>query len=384
MGERAPQGVENAAVGFDPDALAPTYLLALGRPGASHALQIAERLGLDRASCASARGHHRARAARGGALLAEAAGAERDAARARAEAERDRDLAEDARAAAAASRSASSRRRWRRCAPDRPRPASRRGARPRRALAGARARARRAAGRDPRGPARGGAPPPGRAGAVAGRRPRRPRARPQAGRGRPRGCGRRRARVESALERPVPQHAAARRRRSGRSRPALGVRGTITERRGDDGRGARRGGVRMRSPSPSCSPTRAAAAATATPERPVQVRTSSPTNVASELDLRGVRADEAREAVRRFVDEAHLAGRDEVRDHPRPRHRRGAQGGARRARVPPAGRGRLAGEHGRRYIGAPGGDDGVSVNVAKRLAHGGERRGMIERSEATA
>ena len=49
------------------------------------------------------------------------------------------------------------------------------------------------------------------------------------------------------------------------------------------------------------------------PERPVQVRTSSPTNVASELDLRGVRADEARQAVRRFVDEAHLAGRQEVR-----------------------------------------------------------------------
>jgi DNA mismatch repair protein MutS2 len=35
--------------------------------------------------------------------------------------------------------------------------------------------------------------------------------------------------------------------------------------------------------------------------------------VPDELDLRGVRADEARLAVRRFVDEAHLAGRQEVR-----------------------------------------------------------------------
>ena len=36
-------------------------------------------------------------------------------------------------------------------------------------------------------------------------------------------------------------------------------------------------------------------------------------SVERELDVRGRRADEAREAVRAFVDAAHLAGADEVR-----------------------------------------------------------------------
>ena len=41
------EGAENASVGFDAATLAPTFTLTVGRPGASHALQMAERLGLD-------------------------------------------------------------------------------------------------------------------------------------------------------------------------------------------------------------------------------------------------------------------------------------------------------------------------------------------------
>ena len=47
-------GMENAAVQFDPDTLSPTYELIIGRPGASHALRIAERCGLPGAVLASA------------------------------------------------------------------------------------------------------------------------------------------------------------------------------------------------------------------------------------------------------------------------------------------------------------------------------------------
>jgi DNA mismatch repair protein MutS2 len=48
-------GVLNAAVGFDPQTLAPTYALRLGVPGASAGLNIAERLGLDAKIVAAAR-----------------------------------------------------------------------------------------------------------------------------------------------------------------------------------------------------------------------------------------------------------------------------------------------------------------------------------------
>ena len=49
------EGVINAAVGFDEVALAPTYELRLGVPGASAGLNIAARLGLDPAIVANAR-----------------------------------------------------------------------------------------------------------------------------------------------------------------------------------------------------------------------------------------------------------------------------------------------------------------------------------------
>ncbi|MGA9719294.1 MAG: Smr/MutS family protein, partial [Acidobacteriaceae bacterium] len=49
-------GVLNAAVGFDEQTLAPTYALRLGVPGASAGINIAQRIGLDPAIIAAARG----------------------------------------------------------------------------------------------------------------------------------------------------------------------------------------------------------------------------------------------------------------------------------------------------------------------------------------
>jgi DNA mismatch repair protein MutS2 len=45
----------------------------------------------------------------------------------------------------------------------------------------------------------------------------------------------------------------------------------------------------------------------------VVVRATAPAGIESEIDVRGQRADEAREAARHFVDAAHLAGKREVR-----------------------------------------------------------------------
>jgi DNA mismatch repair protein MutS2 len=82
-------GVLNAAVGFDPVTLSPTYQLRLGVPGASAGLNIAERLGLSPAIVTAARAQLTTQAADIGALLDQlhaqltAAAAERDALRTR-------------------------------------------------------------------------------------------------------------------------------------------------------------------------------------------------------------------------------------------------------------------------------------------------------------
>src|SRR6185295_14018151 len=73
------EAVANAATGFDPDTHAPLYRVALGRPGTSHALQIAERLGLDAAVVEDARARVEPERLRIQELLAEAEAAERGA-----------------------------------------------------------------------------------------------------------------------------------------------------------------------------------------------------------------------------------------------------------------------------------------------------------------
>ena len=82
-------GAANAAVGFDAERLAPTFEIRVGEPGASHAIEVADRLGLDGGVVAAAR--RMVGEDRGGveALLQEAA-----AARSVAEGERDAALAE--------------------------------------------------------------------------------------------------------------------------------------------------------------------------------------------------------------------------------------------------------------------------------------------------
>src|SRR4029077_714812 len=71
--------VANAATSFDPDTGEPLYRVDLGRPGTSHALRIAERLGLDADVVADARSRVAPERLRTAELLAEAQAAERQA-----------------------------------------------------------------------------------------------------------------------------------------------------------------------------------------------------------------------------------------------------------------------------------------------------------------
>ena len=69
----------NGATGFDPETDEPLYRIALGRPGTSHALRIAERLGLDGEVVADARTRVTPERLRTAELLADAEVAERAA-----------------------------------------------------------------------------------------------------------------------------------------------------------------------------------------------------------------------------------------------------------------------------------------------------------------
>jgi DNA mismatch repair protein MutS2 len=301
----ATEGVANAATGFDPETQAPLYRVALGRPGTSHALRIAERLGLPAELVAAARGSIAPERLRVGELLAEAEAAEERAAE-------ERESAVAVRAAAEKSRRAAEQRATA-LEHEIGRVRSSAQAERERALAGAERELAET-----------------RAELEALRREIREARRLER--------ERRRATTPKALSKERERDrrlgaASERAARAGRAlreaeaplpvtaplapgdpvvAPALGVRGTIAEIVRDEAVVVGRGGLRVRVPVARLQPDRDGQA-DAGEEQAIVIRTPTPTDAPSELDLRGRTAQEAREALRTFVDTAALAGRDEVR-----------------------------------------------------------------------
>ena len=301
----ATEGVTNAATGFDPETEEPLYRITLGRPGTSHALRIAERLGLAPDLVAEARRNVAPERLRVEELLAEAEAAEELAAE-------DRESAASARAAAESSRDAAEARvaeleqeieRVR---------ASARAERERALaeaeseLAGTKAeldalRAEiRAARRLERERHRATTP-----GALAKERERDRRLGAASDRAAQVGRALREAEEPLPLTAPLAPGDPV-------VAPDLGVRGTIAEIAKEDAVVVGRGGLRVRVPVARLRPDRDVPA-DGPEDQAVTIRTPTPTDAPSELDLRGRTAQEAREALRAFVDTAALAGRDEVR-----------------------------------------------------------------------
>jgi DNA mismatch repair protein MutS2 len=301
----ATDGVANAATGFDAETHAPLYRVALGRPGTSHALRIAERLGLDEAIVAGARARVAPERLRIAQLLADAEAAEREAADAR-----DASVHERAEAARAVERA-----RAREVALEAEIEAVRASAVRERELARAEA-ARELAGARAELTAL-------REEIRAARRSeeQRRRASPAAAGGSERARDRRlgaaserAARAEAALgriEHPLPLRAPL---AAGDpvEAPELGVRGTIAAVEGGEAEVVGPRGLRVRLPVARLRPDdRVGRAGDDPPEPAVRVVASARGDVGDELDVRGRRAQEAREAVRSFVDAAALAGSHE-------------------------------------------------------------------------
>ena len=302
----ATEGAANAATGIDSESHEPLYTVSLGRPGTSHALQTAERLGLDGAIVTAARGRvaperlqvaelvaeaeAAAREAQDELAAAAAERAEAEAARARAQraAEGLQDEIEQVRASAAAERQ--------------------------RALAQAEAElaAVRAELEELRADIRSARKlerERGRATTPAALRK-------EAERDRALGAASERAvragRALSHLDEPLaltaplavgdPVVAAD-----------IGVRGTIAEIVGAEGPSSGRGGLRVRVPVERLLPDRHAEPTEDAAVSAVTVRAMIQNDLPDEIDLRGRTAQEAREAVRDLIDQAALAGRVEVR-----------------------------------------------------------------------
>jgi DNA mismatch repair protein MutS2 len=300
----ATDGVANAATGFDPDTQAPLYRIALGRPGTSHALRIAERLGLPTELIRDARARVAPEQLRVAALVAEAEAAEERASADREAATAERAAAEESRRAAEQRVAelkleidrvrASARTERERAAAE----AERELAETRSELDALRAeiRAARRLERER-----------GRATTPTARAKERERDR------RLGAASERAARAGRALrdaEQPLPS--------SGPLEPgdpvvapALGVRGTIVEIVRDEAVVVGPGGLRVRVPVERLRPDGQAQPANVAAA--VTVNAPMPTDAPAELDVRGRTAHEAREALRGFVDTAALAGREEVR-----------------------------------------------------------------------
>ncbi|HEY1480741.1 MAG TPA: Smr/MutS family protein [Gaiellales bacterium] len=298
------EGAENASVGFDASTLAPTFTLTVGRPGASHALQMASRLGLDAEVVESARAAVAPERLELEALLSAAAESERQAARALAEADSLR-AAAAASAIAVAGREADLRREIDAVEASAQAVRERALSDAERELAGERAelealrgeiRAARAAERE-----RAEQPASYRASHAERERDRR--------------LGAASQRAQRAAHAIASLETVAQRGPLAVGDPviaaALGVRGVIAEIAGDEAE-VHAGALRVRVPLTRLSPDpQGRAHVTAEPD--VRVRASAPSDVSPELDVRGGRADDAREAARAYVDAAHLAGRGEVR-----------------------------------------------------------------------
>ncbi|HWL33002.1 MAG TPA: Smr/MutS family protein [Gaiellaceae bacterium] len=295
----ASERVANAGTGFDPDTHAPLYRVTLGRPGTSHALQIAERLGLDAEVVAAARVLVAPERLRIQELLAEAEAAERAAVDERTSAEeervdaariagdvRERELELEIEIAAVKASAAAERER---AAAE----AQRDLAAAREELAALREEIRIARRRD--------------------RESRR--TTPAAARERDRRLGaaaERAVKAERAireLDEPLPFTGPL---ATGDpvEAPGLGVHGTIAAIEGEEAEVVGAAGHRLRIPLARLRPSRRREPEA---EAPVKVVAAARGDVSDELDVRGQRAQEAREAVRSFVDDAALAGLPSVR-----------------------------------------------------------------------
>ena len=302
----ATDAAANAATGLDPATHTPLYRVALGRPGTSHALQTAERLGLEESIVADARSRVAPERLRITELLGEAEDAERRATEARQTAERERaeverlhdrarertealeDAIETVRASAARARELAI-------------------AEAERDLEAARAELKalrqeiRVARRREHDLRRA---PPAAAARAESDRDRHLAA-----------ASTRTERVERAL-RPLhqpPPLLAPLAIGDPVEAPAIGLRGTIAAIEGDEAEvvGTRGQRVRIALARLDADVRHGDASETTTPA--VQVFASARSDVSDELDVRGKRAHDAREAVRSFVDSAALAGLPQVR-----------------------------------------------------------------------